>query len=280
MTQPLADDRPLRSPQSEEDAILPPRADCIADSAGGLTFDVLDGGESGPAHLVLVRRSAEDDVVRLPLTPVARGRLRAVLPSSVELAEGRWDAQVRIGDARARRLTPGVNDLRALVDRAPSPDAARIAVRIPYATKHGNLSVRSWLRGPHAEAGELTLDDTRLMVRGRLYGAGLGEGAYVELGAGESVLRAEVTAERSVPGGFVCVVDYAALTEGVWKLWLRPAGETGPRVRLSRLLDDVPDKHDIFHYPGTAYPLNTPKLHITPAYTPSNDLTLITTPTT
>ncbi|WP_106969918.1 MULTISPECIES: hypothetical protein [unclassified Streptomyces] len=280
MTQPLADDRPLRSPQSEEDAILPPRADCIADSAGGLTFDVLDGGESGPAHLVLVRRGAEDDVVRLPLTPVGRGRLRAVLPSSVELAEGRWDAQVRIGDARARRLTPGVNDLRALVDRAPSADAGRIAVRIPYATKHGNLSVRSWLRGPHAEAGALTLEETRLTVRGRLYGAGLGDGAYVELDAGESVLRAEVTAERSVPGGFLCVVDYAALTEGVWKLWLRPEGEAGPRVRLSRLLDDIPDKHDIFHYPRTAYPSSAPKLHITPAYTPSNDLTLTTTPAT
>lgn len=169
MTQPTADqllETSQRTSQPKEDAIPAPRADCIADSAGGLTFDVLDGGGSGRAHLVLVRRTAEEDVVRLPLTPVAQGRLRAVLPSGVELAEGRWETHIRVGDAEPRRLTPGINDLRALVDRSPDPGAARIAVRIPYTTKHGNLSVRSWLRAPHAEAGDLTLGQDRLTVRG------------------------------------------------------------------------------------------------------------------
>ncbi|MFC9809411.1 hypothetical protein [Streptomyces griseoaurantiacus] len=283
MTQPTADqllETSQRTSQPKEDAIPAPRADCIADSAGGLTFDVLDGGGSGRAHLVLVRRTAEEDVVRLPLTPVAQGRLRAVLPSGVELAEGRWETHIRVGDAEPRRLTPGINDLRALVDRSPDPGAARIAVRIPYTTKHGNLSVRSWLRAPHAEAGDLTLGQDRLTVRGRLYGAALAEGAHMELSAGREgpVLRAEVTAEPSVPGGFSCTVEHGTLTEGAWRFRLRPAGEEGPRVRLSRLLDDVADKHDVFHYPGTDYPPSAPSLHVRPAYTASNDLTLTVTP--
>jgi hypothetical protein len=92
------------------------------------------------------------------------------------------------------------------------------------------------------------------------------------------VLRAEVTAESSVPGGFSCTVEHGALTEGAWRFWLRPAGEEGPRVRLSRLLDDVADKHDVFHYPGADYPPSAPSLHVRPGYSASNDLTLTVTP--
>lgn len=48
-----------------------PRAHCIADSAGGLTFDVRDPGTPGDAHLVLLRRGSGHpaEEVRLPLTP-------------------------------------------------------------------------------------------------------------------------------------------------------------------------------------------------------------------
>jgi hypothetical protein len=278
--------QPLATPHPEENTILPPRADCLADSAGGLTFDVLDSGGSGPAHLLLLRRNAEDDAVRLPLVPAGRGRLRAVLSDAVELAEGRWDAYVHRGEEEPRRMAPGINDLRALVDRSPGPEAARIAVRIPYVTKNGNLSVRSWLRAPHAEAGDLVLEETRLTVRGRLYGAALGEAAHAELSAGRGgpVLRAEVTADPSVPGGFSCTVDHDTLAdhrtpqERNWRFRLRPAGENGPKVRLSRLLDDVHDKHEIFQYPGTDHPKGSPVVRIRPVYTPSNELTLAVTP--
>ncbi|MET8474558.1 hypothetical protein ABZY90_24840 [Streptomyces sp. NPDC006422] len=227
---------------------MPPRADCIADSAGGLTFDVTDHGSPDPAHLVLVDR-ASGQSVRLPLTPTGEGRLRASLPISVALPEGRWDAYAQVAGDEPVRLVPGVNDLRSLVDRAPSGSRGYVAVRIPYATKHGNLSVRSWLRAPHAEAGELLISHGELTVHGRLYGTSFTAKAYAEIRSRAvrgPVLRAELACEGP---RFTLRIGYDELREGRWDLWLRPAGDDGPQVRLARLLDDVADKKPIFTYP-------------------------------
>ncbi|MFD6435570.1 hypothetical protein [Streptomyces venezuelae] len=267
----------------DQEASAAPRADCIADSAGGLTFDVTDPGEPGTeavAHLVLRRRDADsaDEDVRLPLTPSGDGRLRAALPSSVELPEGRWNAYAQVAGGEPRRLMPGVNDLRSLVDRAPSGSRGHVAVRIPYATKQGNLSVRSWWRAPHAEAGELDITDAAMTVRGRVYGTALTDAGYVEAVRRDEkdvVLRADITAEGPQ---FSFALEYGPLADrgaGPWDLWLRPAGESGPRVRLARLLDDVPDKKAIFTYP--VVPCATAEhgtLEAGPYYTLDNDLSV------
>ncbi|MFF1378112.1 hypothetical protein [Streptomyces sp. NPDC058308] len=263
-----------------EEAPGAPRADCIADSAGGLTFDVTDPGEPGTdaAHLLLRRRDAEsaEDYVRLPLSPSADGRLRAALPSSVELAEGRWNAYAQVAGGEPRRLMPGVNDLRSLVDRAPSGSRGHVAVRIPYATKQGNLSVRSWLRAPHAEAGEVEISADRMAVRGRVYGTELSADAYVEAVRREepsSVHRAEVAVEGPE---FTVTLPYGPLVDGgpgPWDLWLLPAGGDGPRVRLARLLDDVADKKAIFTYPVVVVDsAEHGKVEAGPYYTNDNDL--------
>ena len=199
---------------SDVEASMPPRADCISDSAGGLTFDVTEPGDAaaGDAHLVLRHRDGQQEV-RLPLTPAGDGRLRAALPSSVELPEGRWDVYAEAAGGEPRRLTPGLNDLRSLVDRLPSGAPGRVAVRIPYGTKHGNLSVRSWLRAPHAEAGELRIGKRELDVQGQVYGVELTPEAYVELcgrEAPQAVLRAEVVPDRT---RFGFTVAYAELSE-------------------------------------------------------------------
>ncbi|MFK4069087.1 hypothetical protein [Streptomyces sp. NPDC029674] len=260
-----------------------PRADCIADSAGGLTFDVTDPGEPGTedaAHLLLRRRDADsaEDYVRLPLSPSADGRLRAALPSSVELAEGRWNAYAQVAGGEPRRLMPGVNDLRSLVDRAPSGSRGHVAVRIPYATKQGNLSVRSWLRAPHAEAGEIDITDTAMTVHGRVYGTGLTDTAYVEAvrrDEPDHVHRAEVSFEGPE---FTFTLPYGPLAgrgTGPWDLWLCPAGESGPRVRLARILDDVPDKKAIFTYPVVkCVTTDHGTLEAGPYYTLDNDLSV------
>ncbi|MEU9364475.1 hypothetical protein AB0D71_06935 [Streptomyces avermitilis] len=259
----------------DEESALPPRADCVADSAGGLTFDIGGSDEAGLAHLVL-RRREDNEEVRLPLTPSADGRLRAALPSSVELPEGRWDAYAQTAGGEPQRLVPGVSDLRALVDRGPGT-AGHVAVRIPYATKHGNLTVRSWLRAPHAEAGELRIGDGELRVSGRVYGAALAPGAYAELcrrGEPAPALTAEVVPQQ---GEFRFTVDYGVMAEGVWDLWLRPAGEDGPRVRIARLLDDIADKKPIFTYPKVTLETKHGPVQAGPYYTADNELSVTVT---
>lgn len=265
---------------ADQDVAAAPRADCIADSAGGLTFDVTDPGGEGAAYLLLRRRDAAsaDEDVRLPLSPAADGRLRAALPSSVELAEGRWNAYAEVGGATPRRLAPGVNDLRSLVDRAPSGARGHIAVRIPYATKQGNLSVRSWLRAPHAEVGELRIAGAVVTTQGRVYGTTLTGAAYVEAtrrAEPDRIERLELTAD-GVEFTFDLHGDVlAAEGPGPWDLWLRPAGDGGPRVRLARLLDDIPDKKQIFTYPAVR--IDTAAhgpLEAGPYYTNDNDLSV------
>ncbi|MPY44252.1 hypothetical protein FNH04_31405 [Streptomyces phyllanthi] len=257
----------------DEDPATGPRADCVADSAGGLTFDITDSGESGPAHLLLRVRDSEQEV-RLPLTPSADGRLRAALPSSVELPEGRWDAYVQVADEAPRRLVPGVNDLRSLVDRAPSGSRGHVAVRIPYATKHGNLTVRSWLRAPHAEAGELDVREDELGVRARVYGTVLAPEAYVEVESRHESVPVIRTGLTSGNPDFHFTVEYTALRPGLWDLWLRPAGEPGPRVRIARLLDDIADKKPIFTYPRVTAETEFGAVTARPYYTKDNDLTV------
>ncbi|MFE9569596.1 hypothetical protein ACFYMW_14005 [Streptomyces sp. NPDC006692] len=250
-----------------------PRADCIADSAGGVTFDITGAGRPG-ASLVLRRRGAKPGPdVLLPLTPAAEGVLRAVLPSTVELAEGEWETYLRAGEGEERRLEPGVRDLRALVDREPGPDTDGVAVRIPYPGRSGELLVRSWLRKPHAETGEVGFGADAVTVRGRLYGTGLAPDAVVEArlrgGAGRTH-RVPATADAD---GFTFTLPYGPLAEGLdakewlWDLWLLTGDAT---VRLARILDDVPLKQVIFVYPGTGVGPGV----VRPYYTGANDLSV------
>lgn len=202
-----------------------PRADCTADTAGGLTFDVrpgacADGDESGSpgeaALLLRLRGSGNpEEAVRLPLTPAEAGGeplrtaegpvLRAVLPSTMSMPEGRWDAYLALAGREPVRLLPGVPDLRSLIGRTPRAGGTWLGVRIPYATKFGNLSVRSWLRWPHAEAGPLCTADGTMVVRGRLYGARLTSSASLEAHprkpAGPPVSVPLLPDAGSAPGG-------------------------------------------------------------------------------
>ncbi|MEV5510073.1 hypothetical protein [Streptomyces orinoci] len=273
------------TPEESPIVSAPPRADCIADSAGGLTFD-LDVPEGGrePQALVLLRRGGDDqaDEVRLPLTPNGDGRLRAVLPSTVAMAEGRWDVHLDRGEEGGpQRLLPGLADLRSLVDRRPGPSTSPLAVRIPYATKHGNLSVRSWLRAPHAEAGDLTLSAEGITGRGTLHRVENPQewltDAVVEARSRRSaavVRTAPVTAEGQE---FTFTLAYAGLCADwkggpeVWDLWLCRA-DGSAEARLARILDDVADKKQIFVYPGLPVSAPYAPAEVGPYYTADNDL--------
>ncbi|MEC4019588.1 hypothetical protein [Streptomyces sp. H27-D2] len=272
----------------------PPRADCIADSAGGITFDIADrtatdNALAWGAALVLRRRGGDSsaDEVRLPLAPAAVGLLRAVLPSTVWLPEGRWNAFAAVGEAEPQRLLPGVNDLRSLVDRKPGSGVGLLGVRIPYETKAGNLALRSWLRGPHAEAGEILVDEHGATVHGRLYGTGQPPG-----GRALARCRRDPSLELTVPvvadgPDFSFTLPYTGLAEhweggaDAWDLWLLPAAEADAAadhepeaVRVARILDDVADKKLIFSYPASPVKAPYGDAQAGPYYTVDNDLSI------
>ena len=298
-----------------------PHADCTADSAGGLTFDVRltdktnktnktnkAGGAAGAsdavttavattgdAALLLHRRGGGGgpaDTVRLPLGLAGTdGTLRAVLPSIMTLPEGRWDAYLALADAEPQRLLPGVHDLRSLIDRVPRQGRTWLGVRIPYATKYGNLTVRSWLRWPHAEAGRLRVEDGRLLLHGGLYGARLGATARLEARTRDAAASRTVSVPASRDAGvgigeygpgeaesasdFTAELPLAALPSEhrVWDLWLRPEEGAEP-VRVARLLDDVPDKRQIFSYPPQRVSGTDGDRVVRPYYTLDNDLSV------
>ncbi|MES9560178.1 MULTISPECIES: transferase [unclassified Streptomyces] len=262
-----------------------PRADCTVGPDGGITFDLDRRREDGEAPELLLRlrgaKGTDGGTVRLPLSPLRDGRLRAVLPGAGESAEGRWDVYLRepgTDDDAAVAVEPGIRDLRLLVDRTPG--AGPVAVRIPYPTLDGRLAVRCWLRAPHAEAGAVTFDGTGITVEGTLYGTDLGADAGVEArqpGADGRVLRVPVTGQD---GTFAFTLPLDRLADGavtaqqLWTLWLVPGTADGERaggVRISRILDDVWDRKKIFVYPGRS---TGEGALATPCYSTDNDLCL------
>ncbi|WP_327366533.1 transferase [Streptomyces sp. NBC_01217] len=279
-----------------------PRADCTAGPDGRITFDLgpgPDGRADGETPELLLRlRGAEGagdgDTVRLPLSPLGEGRLRAVLPGTAAPAEGRWDVYVRepgADDEGAVAVEPGIRDVRHLMDR--TPQTGRIAVRIPYPTVEGRLAVRCWVRSPHAEAGPVTFGRGGMTVEGALYGARLGDDARVEArltGASDRVCRVPVTGKG---GTFSFTLPFDRLAAGpvtgqqLWTLWLLPGTGNGMQadgmqadgksadgkptdgVRISRILDDVWDRRNSFVYPGRSAGEGA---RATPCYSTGNDL--------
>ncbi|MDJ1132047.1 hypothetical protein [Streptomyces iconiensis] len=292
------------------------RADCTADSAGGLTFRVRlfdetakeikapEVPEAAAVLLRLRRHHGPDASLRLPLVRTAAdGGLRAVLAGTALLREGRWDASLVLADEEPQRLLPGVHDLRTLASHVPRETHAWLGVRIPYTTKHGNLTLRTWLRRPHAEAGALHLGDGAMALRGRLYGAPLTATACLEAHPRDSEVspvrvpvRLDDEDERSghgaapghgsAPGygadaryparGFAAELPLSSLLPGhrMWDLWLRPSVDEEP-VRLARILDDILDKKRIFSYPPQRVTSSDGAVHSArPYYTVNNNLSV------
>ncbi|MBO8191571.1 hypothetical protein ITI46_07675 [Streptomyces oryzae] len=285
------------------------RADCTTHGDGSLTFDVRLSDETGKKaaapeadeHAAVLLRlrhhHGPDASLSLPLTPAATdGGLRATLPATTWLREGRWDAYLAQGDEEPQRLLPGVHDLRSLLGGAHVDARAWLGVRIPYTTKHGNLTIRTWVRRPHAEAGTLRIDDATIALHGTLYGAQLSATACLEARPRDSAappVRIPVrpaqeehsgreTAPQHTPGphhpqhGFAAELPFTALLPGhrIWDLWLRPSADEEP-VRVARILDDIPDKKHVFSYPSrhVASPDGTAHA-VRPYYTVNNNLSV------
>ncbi|MBW1599457.1 hypothetical protein [Streptomyces sp. JJ38] len=282
MTLPLATtDDAGTHPRLHPAAPPTPQADCTADHTGDITL-TLPAASAAPGWdtLLLHRRGDDpDDTRRLPLTPAADGSRTATLPLALRLAEGRWDAYVTRSGTRRTRLHPGVNDLRTLADDAARARHTRGAVCVPYATKYGNLSLRTWLRWPHAEAGRVHLTEDTGTVEGLLLGADLTATARLEArtrGPGSQRITVPVTRDGN---SFTAELPWRELTRRQpddrehteWELWLSPHPGGAEPIRLARILDDVPDKRSVYRYP----PVRTgPGTTVGFAYTGAGDLSV------
>lgn len=248
------------------------------------------GPGPGPRLLLVLRplsgRPEETSHV-FDLEPGDDGRWRTTLDLEPALPEGRWDPYLLAGPGEPRRrLRPGLLDLRALVTRGEHADPSLpLAVRIPYVTVDRSVAVRTWLRTAHAEAGEIHLGDGSLTVRGRLYGAPLGDGATGLLrrrGGGE--IR-EVPLRADGERDFAFTVEHRELPavrkgeHDIWDAFVRPHAATSPAeargpgwpsdwVRVGRLLDDVADRKNIFVYPA----VTRDGVTVHPYYTVDNEL--------
>ncbi|MFG2310133.1 transferase [Streptomyces sp. NPDC048566] len=257
-----------------------PRAGCTVDAEGRITFGVRIPSASHPRLLLRPRpRKGEAEVEQAPrvldLEPCEDGRFTGVLEDGPALGEGRWDVYLLDEpDGEPQRLRPGPRDLRTLVDGGARDRSSPVAVRVPYVTKSGYLSVRSWLRTAHAETDRIVLPgDGTIVVTGRLHGACFGPGAVVRMrlrGTGttrEAGLRVESDG-RSFRFRVGCG-ELAGAGAGVWDLWIRPAG-TASAVRVGRLLDDVADRKEVFVYPSST----VGGCAVRPYYTLDNDLSV------
>ncbi|MFG3289495.1 hypothetical protein ACGF3G_11930 [Streptomyces sp. NPDC048179] len=264
-----------------------PHVDCTVDAEGRITFALPPGPAEGEEQLLLRLRPKKGQPEKvlhvLDLEPAADGRRRAVLGPEPVLAEGRWDVYLLGGPgARRERLRPGLRDLRALVDGHLRDRPSPLAVRIPYVTKDGHLTVRAWLRPAHAEADGIDVTDRSMTVTARLHGTSLRSGATVQLRLRGSGGTVRTLRPRPRPGpedrAFSFTLTHQELAElaeatgsggGVWNVFVRPAPET-PFIRVARLLDDVADRKEVFVYPS----VDVGDALVRPYYTVDNDLSV------
>ena len=254
-----------------------PRVDSVVDADGGTTFELPPGPDEEQRLLLCLRpKKGQPEKVRhvLDLLPADEGRRRAVLSPDLFLAEGRWDVYLlRAPDSGRQRLRPGLRDLRALVEGHLRDRPSPLAVRIPYVTKDGYLTIRTWLRAAHAEVEAVDVTDRAATVTARLHGAGLLPGAAVRLrlrGHRETVHTVSLRAGDD-GRAFSFALDYEELATraGVWDAFVQPSPDAPP-IRIARLLDDVANRKEVFVYP----PATVGDAVLRPYYTVDNDLSV------
>ncbi|MGV9311469.1 glycosyltransferase family 4 protein [Streptomyces sp. NPDC003691] len=189
----------------------------------------------------------------------------AVIPAGTVFADGQWTCHTE--DPRTGKRTPlaaGTVDQRGLL-RAAGRFARDAPVHhlVPFRDPDGRvLTLRSWVRRLHVEAGDLTADEYRLTLTGRIHGPvePAGEPTLILRRDGDPTGEIVFHGTREGTRGFSVTLDCEAVAdrweqdgpdgpeEGVWHLWLRYSPAQDP-VAVGRLLDDVLRKSDVRTYP-------------------------------
>ncbi|WP_328538766.1 glycosyltransferase family 4 protein [Streptomyces sp. NBC_00344] len=276
-----------------------PEADCVVRADGQLTVTLVPAraGAGGREGLRLLC-SRTDDRADERLYPFDANGV-ATVPADEEFAEGVWDFYAEVPESGRRvRIAARSVDQRGAMHAAPQGSAG-VRNRVAYKLKGtGFLTLRSWNRPVHAEAGDITVDGAELTVSGTLVGrAGLDADPVLLLRRRGSTPD-EITFRGSRHGRdgfrftFSCArpADRQLSRNDYWDMWLRYAPDAQP-VKIGRVLDDVIDKKAVYAYPATVLRKKRPwgtlrkavrkvrgrpqqRVRVRAYYTVSNDLAL------
>jgi glycosyltransferase involved in cell wall biosynthesis len=223
-----------------------------------------------------------------------RRRLSAVFPNDERTAvTGMWDLYLHAARGRRHRLTAGVRDLRRLLEPAGWPLSTPFTWHIPYSTRKGGLSIRSFDRPHrHAEVERLSIDADAVALSGTLYG-----GSFADRQPTVSLRHRQdparwlcVTGSSSGGGDFAARIPLDRLLadrltrHDDYDLWVSTGGADDP-VRIEKILTDVPWKKDLFRFPNfrvrddcdedlfQEFP--APNVYVKPYLTPAEELSVV-----
>ncbi|MEJ8640056.1 glycosyltransferase family 4 protein [Streptomyces sp. MS2.AVA.5] len=274
----------------ERRRVTQPTGDCSIDGDGALRVTIRQGlPESGNWHLVCRPRKATDAPVSAQLHPLSTGSApatcqAALMQEELDLPEGRYELFVQ--DARANddphRLRAGHLKLAGLLAQS-RPTTAPVRWWIPYTTADGHLSLRTWRREEHAEADQVSLTTTHLILRGTLVNTDwLEPYSSAELvlrprtACGAREVRTPIHCSGDRFEGSVALGEIAGAAQGPhddWDVWLSPAAGA-PRIRVARLYDDIVDRKRVHAYPQQEVIRQDGTSHVKPYFTPANELSV------
>lgn len=238
--------RVRRIASSAPAARIEPALDCTVRENGTLSFT--SQSPTDASELVLRLRDQREEHV----APFDTASQEALLAPGSGVGEGRWNVFLNEGSGRTRARA-GRLDTRVTA-WAPHPETSGpVDMLLPYVTADGYLAVRSWQRALHTECRHLGLEDDWLRLELDFYGLASDSLDLVAARRShpmELVFPVTVSGDASRGDAEIPLSELARcrLTRhDDWDLWV--AKPDGTRVRVARLLDDVPDRKAVYTQP-------------------------------
>ncbi len=220
--------------------------DCTVRADGTLSFT--SAGTTDATALVLRLRDQPGEH-EIPFDGSGQG---ALLSPASGVDEGRWNVFLKEGTGRTRARA-GRLDTRVTASGLPPETDGPVRMLLPYVTADGYLAVRSWQRDLHTECRRVALEEDWLRLELDFYGLASDS---LELVAARRSHPMELVFPVTVSGDAARGDAEIPLSELArcrltrhddWDLWV--AGPDGTRVRVARLLDDVPDRKAVYTQP-------------------------------
>ncbi|WP_129840618.1 glycosyltransferase [Streptomyces sp. RFCAC02] len=120
----------------------------VSDSDGTVTISLPGGSRPAEGLLLRLRNDPQEREISVPLTAEGTTLTARIDPAERPLPEGRWDVFL---PPKGKRVLAEVVERAALVHSRPRVTEDGVSAWLPYPTKYGNLTLRTWLRPVHAE---------------------------------------------------------------------------------------------------------------------------------